>query len=175
MVIVGSILLALGADAQDAVQVLAGLPVDTRVKAAHEWADERDRLERDVRLPSPGLLALLAARVPGAVQWSTPELDADGLPPVSPGRVEWERTVGRARDLQVVDVAHRLGCGGPVKCGSELAVRCPLHEDQDPSPRIASDGRRWYCDPCGEGGDGIQLWMRARRVSFAEAVRELAA
>ena len=33
----------------------------------------------------------------------------------------------------------------------------------------------WICDPCGEGGDVIELWRRVRGVPFAEAVRELAA
>jgi len=33
----------------------------------------------------------------------------------------------------------------------------------------------WYCHPCGEGGDAIKLYMRARRIEFAVAVRELAA
>ena len=61
--------------------------------------------------------------------------------------------VDRARAVSVLEVARRLGCGEPVRRGKELAVRCPLHEDKDPSLRIHEDGRRWYCDPCGEGGD----------------------
>ncbi len=89
-------------------------------------------------------------------------------------RQEWERTVAAARSVPVVEVARRLGCGDPVRRGKELQVRCPLHQDRHPSLRIASDGRRWFCDPCGEGGDGIALYMRARRVDFAQAVRELA-
>jgi len=31
-----------------------------------------------------------------------------------------------------------------------------------------------YCFVCGLGGDGIELLMKARRIEFAEAVRELA-
>ena len=83
--------------------------------------------------------------------------------------------VGRARSVSVLEVARRLGCGDPVRRGRELHVRCPLHKDTDPSLRIHVDGRRWYCDPCGEGGDAIGLYMRARRLDFLGAVRELAA
>lgn len=88
-------------------------------------------------------------------------------------RARWERTVEAARALTVEEVARRLGLGDPVKRGRELAVRCPLHDDSDPSLRIAPDGRTWYCDPCAEGGDAIALYMAARRLDFAEAVREL--
>ena len=90
-------------------------------------------------------------------------------------REGWERLVERARDVPVVEVAGRLGCGDPVQRGREVVVRCPLHEDTSPSLRIAPDGQRWYCFPCAEGGDAIRLWMRATRVGFAEAVRELVA
>ena len=73
-----------------------------------------------------------------------------------------------------MEIAARLGMGEPMKRGRELHVRCPLHDDGNPSLRIHQDGRRWYCDPCGEGGDGIGLYMRARRIGFVEAVQELA-
>jgi len=85
----------------------------------------------------------------------------------------WTEQVERARAVPVAELARRLGCGPPLKQGREVHVRCPLHDDQHPSLRIAADGLRWFCDPCGEGGDGLRLWMRARRVSFQEAVREI--
>jgi len=90
-------------------------------------------------------------------------------------REAWERGVETARAVSVLDVARLLGCGDPVKRGRELAVRCPLHDDSDPSLRIAAEGHTWYCDPCGEGGDAIALYMRGRRINFTDAVRELAA
>ena len=80
-----------------------------------------------------------------------------------------------ARAVPILEVARRLGCNDPVKRGREVRVRCPIHNDHDPSLRIDPDRGLWFCDPCGEGGDGIRLWMRARRLGFAEAVRELAA
>ena len=90
-------------------------------------------------------------------------------------RERWERMVQLARAVPVLEVARRLGSGDPVKRGKELAVRCPLHADTDPSLRIDATSNVWFCDPCAEGGDAIRLLMRARRVSFADAVRELAA
>lgn len=84
------------------------------------------------------------------------------------------RRVGAARRISIVEVTARLGCGDPVRRGKELAVRCPLHADEDPSCRVDPVAGVWFCDPCGEGGDGIDLWMRARRVPFTEAAKELA-
>ncbi len=80
-----------------------------------------------------------------------------------------------ARAVPILEVVHRLGLGTPVKMGKELAVCCPLHDDHRPSMSLDTDKGLWFCHPCGEGGDAIQLYMRARRIDFAEAVRELAA
>ena len=160
-------------EAEDAVEVLAGLPVDLRMTEASRWAKERNRLGRDVRIPAPLTLVLMAVQHPGAVRWGSTELGVDGLPPIPAARVDWERMVDHARAVSTVEVARRLGCGDPVRRGRELAVRCPLHEDKDPSLRIHEDGRRWYCDPCGEGGDSIRLHMRARSLDFVTAVGEL--
>ena len=86
----------------------------------------------------------------------------------------WDDKVALARSVSLGDVAHRLGVE-IVKSGGSQSARCPLHDDHDPSMSIESDAGLWFCHVCSEGGDAIQLWMRARRVSFAEAVRELAA
>ncbi len=83
--------------------------------------------------------------------------------------------VETARAVPLLEVVRRLGLGTPVKKGKELAVRCPLHEDNNPSLRLNPTKQLWYCAPCVEGGDAIKLYMRARRIEFAEAVRELAA
>lgn len=96
-------------EAEDAIAILAGLPVDVRLNEAERWAEKRDRCGRDVRLPPPGVLTLLAGGVPGAVRWSTPDVDVDGLPRISPDRHEWERMVGMARAVS------RRGCGAPTR------------------------------------------------------------
>lgn len=90
-------------------------------------------------------------------------------------RQGWERRVDDARHISIIHIARMLGCGDPVKRGRELAVICPLHADDDPSCRVDPDRNVWYCDRCAEGGDGIELYMRARRLHFAAAIKELAA
>lgn len=90
-------------------------------------------------------------------------------------REAWESRVDAARRVSIAHVAVLVGCGDPVKRGREYVVRCPLHEDSDPSCRLDLAAGLWYCDPCAEGGDAIAMYMKARRVSFADAVRELAA
>ena len=87
----------------------------------------------------------------------------------------WARRADAARSLSIIEIAARLGCGDPVRRGRELAVRCPLHVDEDPSCTLDVGTGLWYCFPCGEGGDGIELYVRARRLTFADAVRDLAA
>ena len=80
-----------------------------------------------------------------------------------------------ARAVSILDVVGRLGLGEPVRRGREWAVLCPLHDDTRPSLTLDVDRGLWYCFPCAEGGDVIELWQRVRGCSFAEAVRGLAA
>ena len=88
-------------------------------------------------------------------------------------RLRWDRQKEAARHLPIVEVASRLGWGEPVRRGRELVVRCPLHEDRTPSCRLNPERQVWFCDPCGRGGDAIDLYGLARRIGFVEAVREL--
>ena len=89
-------------------------------------------------------------------------------------RATWDARVDQARGVPLLEVVRFLGLGDPVKRGKELAVQCPLHEDRHPSLRLNPGKGMWFCHPCGEGGDGLRLFMRARRIEFAEAVKELA-
>lgn len=88
--------------------------------------------------------------------------------------------VEEARGVSILDVCRRLGLGDPAshRAGSrEFLVRCPLHDDTNPSLRLRpgkGPGGVWYCFPCGEGGDGIKLVMRAQRMEFHEAVKWIA-
>ena len=91
------------------------------------------------------------------------------------GYERFTETVEKARAVSLLEVVQRLGLGTPAKKGKELAVRCPFHEDNDPSLRLNPTKQLWYCAPCALGGDGIKLYMQARCLSFTEAVRELAA
>jgi len=88
-------------------------------------------------------------------------------------RRERDQAIDVARAFSILTLVQALGCGPPVRRGRELAVRCPLHRDRNPSLRISERKQVWFCDACGIGGDGIALWMRARRVSFMEAVSQI--
>lgn len=98
------------------------------------------------------------------------------MPRKSRNRRTADRTpldVDTARAMPIVEVAEKLGLGRPKRIGKEYVCLCPLHEDRTPSLRLDSAQGVWYCDPCGEGGDGIRLVERAHGCSFAEAIREL--
>ena len=87
---------------------------------------------------------------------------------------EWQRKVEKARAVSTTQIAHLLGLGTPEGSGGEeVRVCCPFHDDEHPSMRLNAKKGVWYCDPCGEGGDGLGLYMRVKEVGWAEAVREL--
>ena len=91
------------------------------------------------------------------------------------GYERFSETLEKARRIPITQVVERLGLGEPVRRGKSVLVRCPLHDDNNPSMSLDTDRGLWFCHPCAEGGDGIRLYMRARRIAFGEAVRELAA
>ena len=86
----------------------------------------------------------------------------------------FDEMVEKARAVPLLEVVQLLELGTPAKKGRELVVCCPLHDDSDPSLQLNPTKQVWYCHPCGIGGDAIRLYMRVRRIEFAEAVRELA-
>jgi len=151
------------------VRTIAQLPPEERREAAETLAGEVDAV-----LPAPGVLAALAALEPGAARSWRPRQGTAGKgkaarPPREP------LDIPAARRADILAVAVRLGLGEPRKAGrNEYMVRCPFHDDRRPSLRLRADAGLWYCDPCGFGGDVIELVRRVRRVSFADAVRELA-
>ena len=110
--------------------------------------------------------------------------DCTGVPTDHPARRSLHRKKRRreldplpvddARAVPLLEVAERLGLGEPRRVGKEYVLPCPLHDDSRPSLRLNAERGLWHCFPCGEGGDGIELWMRVRGVTFADAVRELA-
>lgn len=85
---------------------------------------------------------------------------------------QWAKLVKQARAVSILDVVTRLG-SEPIKRGNKLLARCPLHDDRNPSMALDEVGGLWYCFVCGEGGDGIRLWQRARCTDFTTTVKEL--
>jgi DNA primase len=51
---------------------------------------------------------------------------------------------------------------------------CPFHTDRKPSFHVVPDKGIFHCFPCGAGGDVFSFLMKARGLSFVEAVKELA-
>jgi DNA primase len=157
------------------------------------WPTYRPAMSDHLRLKIAGAVHRGRPLDPGAPVPGCPCEGCTGLPANHPARVPawrrldpagaaesdearrllWEGRVDLARSLPLIEVTARLGCGEPVRRSNEVLVRCPLHDDERPSMRLDPGQGLWYCDPCGEGGDGIKLWMRARRLSFVDAVREL--
>lgn len=85
---------------------------------------------------------------------------------------EWVDRVRRARGISILEVAQRLGVNLRQR-GATWLGRSPFREDRNPSLHISPSKNLWYDFGAGVGGDGIKLWMLAKRVDFATAVREL--
>ena len=76
-----------------------------------------------------------------------------------------------ARSASLGAIADALGLGEAVPCcGYESAVCCPFHDDTRPSLLLNETKGVWYCFPCAEGGDRIDLVQRVLDVAFPEAV-----
>jgi DNA primase len=71
--------------------------------------------------------------------------------------VSYTRPIDAAKEaVPVLDLAERLA-GSGVRRGREIAFRCPLHDDHDPSLRVDPEKGVWFCDPCLVGGDVVEL------------------
>ncbi len=85
----------------------------------------------------------------------------------------WIERCEAARSVPILDLVQSLGLGEPKKCGKQQTMLCPFHGERSPSFFIEPRRGLWNCFGCDAGGDGIGLWMKARRVGFAQAVREI--
>ncbi|HGY5509719.1 CHC2 zinc finger domain-containing protein [Burkholderia territorii] len=77
----------------------------------------------------------------------------------------------------VAEVLARLQLQPSKPNGAGYAqVRCPIHGENHASLSIHFERGNWRCFACGEaGGDALELYRRARGLSFAQAARELGA
>jgi hypothetical protein len=81
--------------------------------------------------------------------------------------------VQAARSRPIAEVVQQYGIELR-RAGRELVGRCPFHDDHRPSLRVDPARGLWYCFPCDIGGDAIAFVVQLRRLTFAEAVREVA-
>lgn len=58
--------------------------------------------------------------------------------------------------------------------GSEWWGCCPFHTEKTPSFHIIPDKKIYHCFGCGQGGNVISFCMEMEKLSFADAVKELA-
>ena len=59
--------------------------------------------------------------------------------------------------------------------GRKLWACCPLHGEKTPSFSVSPDKQLFYCFGCHAGGTVIQFVMDMERLTFYEAVQQLAA
>ncbi|MFA6499100.1 MAG: DNA primase [Desulfurivibrionaceae bacterium] len=84
-----------------------------------------------------------------------------------------EDTVQLIKDA--VDIAEIIGEHVSLKrAGTNLKGLCPFHSEKTPSFTVNPERKTYHCFGCGEGGDAISFMMNFHRLSFAEALKELA-
>lgn len=52
-------------------------------------------------------------------------------------------------------------------------ICCPFHREKDPSLGYYSDGKRWHCFGCNEGGSVIDFVMKFFGLDFRQAITKL--
>ena len=60
------------------------------------------------------------------------------------------------------------------KAGLNHMGLCPFHGDKDPSFTVSQTKQRFHCFGCKKGGDVISFWMDYHKVSYPQAIKELA-
>jgi DNA primase len=77
--------------------------------------------------------------------------------------------------LARIDIVDVIDARVPLKkAGKDYKACCPFHEEKTPSFTVSADKQFYHCFGCGEHGTAIGFLMRYDRMSFPEAVRELA-
>ncbi|MFA7384499.1 MAG: DNA primase [Desulfurivibrionaceae bacterium] len=84
-----------------------------------------------------------------------------------------EDTVQLIKDA--ADIAEIIGEHVSLKrAGTNLKGLCPFHSEKTPSFTVNPERKTYHCFGCGEGGDVFSFMMNFHRLSFAEALKELA-
>jgi DNA primase len=73
------------------------------------------------------------------------------------------------------DVAEVIGRYVPLKrAGRHFKANCPFHKERTPSFMVNTEKQIFHCFGCGVGGNVFSFLMQHDRLTFPEAVRELA-
>lgn len=74
-----------------------------------------------------------------------------------------------------IEIAELIGRYVPLKrAGRHFKGLCPFHHERTPSFHINVDKQIFHCFGCGVGGNVFSFLMRQERLTFPEAVRQLA-
>ena len=74
-----------------------------------------------------------------------------------------------------VDIAELIGRSVPLKrAGRHFKACCPFHKEKTPSFHVNTDKQFFHCFGCGVGGNSFGFLMQHDRLTFPEAVRQLA-
>jgi DNA primase len=60
------------------------------------------------------------------------------------------------------------------KKGRNWLGLCPFHNEKTPSFTVSPEKKLWHCFGCGEGGSAITFLTKSQKISFFEAIEELA-
>jgi len=60
------------------------------------------------------------------------------------------------------------------KAGQKHIGLCPFHSEKDPSFTVSPSRQMFHCFGCKKGGDIFTFWMEYHKVSFPQAMRDLA-
>ncbi len=73
------------------------------------------------------------------------------------------------------DIAELIGRYVPLKrAGRHFKALCPFHHEKSPSFMVNTDKQIYHCFGCGAGGNIFSFLMQHDRMTFPEAVRQLA-
>jgi len=74
------------------------------------------------------------------------------------------------------DIVELIGARVPLKkAGREFRACCPFHDEKTPSFPVSPDKQFYHCFGCGAHGTALGFLINYDRLSFPEAVEELAA
>jgi DNA primase len=77
--------------------------------------------------------------------------------------------------LARTDVVELINARVPLKkSGRNYMACCPFHQEKSPSFTVAPDKQFYYCFGCGASGNAVGFLMEYERLTFPEAVKQLA-
>jgi DNA primase len=76
---------------------------------------------------------------------------------------------------RVADIVELIGQYVQLKkAGRNHVGLCPFHGEKDPSFTVSSSKQMFHCFGCKKGGDIFAFWMEYHKVSFPQAMKDLA-